>query len=751
MRDFTNPHNTQASATNPFLDDVFIDDPVNLPGVGRLHHQAFARILESIENLVIHNEHNANLDQCGRTFLITAPRAGYGKSHLIARLRENLGTIASILTLPFDPSRPVTWPVALSSVVRQLSQLQRDPHRDLSAMNEISRFFLSRLILDNLTSGALRPKDCPESPDAIRSDFVTLLSPSGGSKLLNWTDRKAVDLAKQAGPEFSRHLGITSSELGFWTRIFTDFCLDESGSFEPLRGLSNGEARERLLQLLRIATAHRPILLFADGLDGFFDSATAGMEIAEIVTGIREHVARSVAMICLNEDVWQSTFENKLPSAWIDRFAGEATKLRNMTPEAAGDLILMRLKRTRISEANSRKFVKTLQEQNLWIDAETKLYPRAVLRQARSLWAEMSAELLKESTVTDAFPGGGGDDEFSTLTDKSDFFKKLQSDKNVDSRPPAEMQSAPPQPASMNGNSAGESDRPPLAENPFFSQNDHNAPGREDPGLAGIDSIINDIRGSGNTVTSEESAQAKQPEEAGQPPEHPPVGNAFQAGPIQVTPQATASPAPPQKAVSQTAFQPPQEPTPAQQNPQFQTPPVTAPPSVEALLQRRQEQLLQSPPLRMDLERIERFVSAIGKDHPGLSQQEERYPSSRTVCLRWTVRDLSVLIGFESPRNVYFWNNLLQRSLASNRNEKIAAFSHSTERFNPSLFSTFGFSPAVIKGKIDVIELSDRELALVYAAESVLQETRQTAQNGHALQVTMQTLDPLWRRISQSL
>ena len=145
------------------------------------------------------------------------------------------------------------------------------------------------------------------------------------------------------------------------------------------------------------------------------------------------------------------------------------------------------------------------------------------------------------------------------------------------------------------------------------------------------------------------------------------------------------------------------------------------------------------------------FIRTVGAMHAALSQQEERYPSSRTVCLRWSVRDHSVLTGFESPRNVYFWNNLLQQSLASNRQEKIAAFSHPSEPFDPSLFSSFGFSPAVIRGRVDIIEMNDRELAMIYAAERVLRDHERGADAEKVAQLITLHLDPLWRRIIQPL
>ena len=170
-----------------------------------------------------------------------------------------------------------------------------------------------------------------------------------------------------------------------------------------------------------------------------------------------------------------------------------------------------------------------------------------------------------------------------------------------------------------------------------------------------------------------------------------------------------------------------------------------------AVLKSREEGLLENPSLRLDLEKVERFIRKIGVQHPGLSQSEERFPSSRTVCVRWNVRGESVLLGFESPQNVYFWNNLLQQSLASNRREKLAAFSHRTEAFDPGLFSSFGFSPAVARDRIDVIEMNDRELAMIYATDSIISESENTVEAPAAVQIAIRYLDPLWRRISKAI
>jgi hypothetical protein len=317
-----------------------------------------------------------------------------------------------------------------------------------------------------------------------------------------------------------------------------------------------------------------------------------------------------------------------------------------------------------------------------------------------------------------------------------------------------------------------------------------------DHDLAGIDSIINDIRGSGKTVTSEAPDRSFEPDHipvtppAPAPvPVIPPVtapsipATAPRIEPPLAAPAAESFPAP--APVAESSLHPaPSFTAPVGPMPERQTQPIpasffagftpTAPatpapmattsspapragaePLTRALLEQtlahREHDLLSGPGLVLDLDRIGRFIRALGAKHPALAQQEERYPSSRTVCLRWTARGHSVLTGFESPRNAYFWNNLLQQSLASNRHEKIAAFSHTSEPFDSSLFSGFGFSPSVIRGRIDVIEMNDRELAMLYAADRTMRDYENTPDAEKAMQFITLHLDPLWRRMIQPL
>ncbi len=676
------------AAANPFLDDLFVDHPANLPGVARIHREAFARVVEAVERLLPSNEEgegSAVPPGPGRLLLLTAPEAGYGKSHLVARLRDHLGAAVPTLLLPFDRSRPATWPVALSSILRQFSAYASPGRPRIAPLDEFSRRFLARLLLDGLAKGAVDPRECPVDPARLRAESATLLAREPDSRLLLWLDKRAADFARAAGPELPRRFGMGDGELAFWTRLFVDLNLREEGALDRLRGLSNGEARERLLQLLRIATDHRPAMLVADALDGFHRSDTAGMEIAEIVNGIRENAPRTVTLVCVNGDLWSSVFAGNLPSAWRDRLDGEALRLHSIDAEAAKELVKHRLRRTLLAETVAADFASRLAEKHRWSDPDSLLSPRKALRQASERWRREAKDFPATATASEGH-----------------FFADLPRDEE-----PARVPATPP---------------PPMRESD----------------LAAIDSIIDDIRGTGKTVVSE-APEARFGEVERQIPPPPPVRqetretvpipDSFFSGftpPLSQGQGVAATVAPPPKA------------------------PLTRA-SLEQTLARHERELLSGPALALDLDRVGRFIRAVGEKHPALGQQEERHPSSRTVCLRWSARGHSVLVGFESPRNVHFWNHLLQQSISSNRYEKIAAFSHPSEPFDPALFASFGFSPAVIRGRVDIIEMNDRELAMIYAADLTMRDYGSSPDAEKAAQLVTLHLDPLWRRLVQPL
>lgn len=788
--------------SNPFLDDIFVDPPSEISVVESIHTEIVQLVTGSLSSL-------GEASVCrgagaGRAILLMSPRAGYGKSHLLASLRISVGERATSFSLPFDPARPISWPVLLASLLRQGGHGKGPRSAWNSQLDEIGQALLAEVVIHHRNAGLLQGADCPAGLADLDQSYSELLSRHSSSDWLDWMDQRAAELSRESSVDFMRCLGLSSAELSFWVRLFVDLNLRDESSLESLRGLSQGEARERCLQLLRISSLKRPVLLVADGLDGFYASETAGLEVATQLSAIREEVPRSLSLLCLNEDVWEAVFAHSLPSAWLDRISGEQVRLAGIDGRTAASIVRGRLRGRGLSERELEDFVRRLQEAHHWESDKKSLYPRQVLRQARQMWAGQAfadatcpevpkafSEPVSEVPVIldggferSVFVGVAGDAPESVVSgdDAVEGFTAATQSDDAPSfawiaapmpeaagpvekfvwRPAGELSAGAAQQPS--GDEAKAEERIPVEAKademtqaePVTSHEEPAISPREDS-LLGIESIIRDIRQSGWSVSSK----------SGSPAPLPPIVPETRSPAHHLSPHIEASPVPSSAATLPSAV--PEEVSAPElgffagmetrhSRPSFvwdevisPTAPLITLENLTETLHQREETIKQQAPVILDLARIEAFLKELGRFHVGLHQQEEHFPGGRTASLRWQVRGLSVLVGFEPPQNIYFWNNLLQQSLANPRPEKIVAFSHASLPFGPSLFAHFGFSPAVVEGRVDIVEMGDGEWAMLGAAEAVWHQLSGSPQEASLRQRIVLFLDPLWRRISQPL
>ncbi|MEZ5432982.1 MAG: hypothetical protein R3F31_17860 [Verrucomicrobiales bacterium] len=114
------------------------------------------------------------------------------------------------------------------------------------------------------------------------------------------------------------------------------------------------------------------------------------MEIAEVITTLRQVVPRSVTLLCLNRDVWNSIFDGRIPSAWVDRLTGESMVLGDVPVEIAASLVKSRLATHGQVPAVVEAFWEFLARREQWQAHAVPqgLSPREVLRKARPAWDE---------------------------------------------------------------------------------------------------------------------------------------------------------------------------------------------------------------------------------------------------------------------------------------------------------------------------------------------------------------------------
>lgn len=747
------------SPANPFIDETFVENATPVPGVAEIHTGAMSQCVRLFENLVRDGERGQHWGNSGRTILIASPRAGYGKTHLVGRLRIVTESLVAAINLPFDPSRSISWPAMLSSILRQYQDARCPQHVGCSLMDETARFFISNIVQAALSEGAIQERDLPETEVALRTQFRDVMAPDSGTKMLQWIRKRLPELSAAVGRPMGQRWKLTQRAIAFWGGVFLDQIEQHNDALEPLRGLPNGEARERLLQYLRISTECRPAAFVADHLDGFFGSDTAGMAMAEVLTSIGGEVPRSISLLCLNEDVWDSVFEKQLPSAWLDRLTGEPATLGGIGLESAVALISTRMQAAGISRETAQQFANYVRVEERWEDPETSsLFPRDIIRCARKKWESVGSRFMQNQNgtkpATEPIPAAAPAPAPVEYTQPIPFPQTAPQQPQAPAQPapaasfqnpasplfaPSPGEPAPNPIASQIRQQADEAIRqqqgyqpqqPPVQHPPMQPLPvQQPSPARN---LTGIESIIDEIRVAGGRSVSDTGSVSQQQHPQSPPPHHqqqqpPSIPSQFQAGSLNVQstrPQPEASPANPF-----TALDP------------------------EQRLQDLEMELLTSDIARVqwDLRRVETLIRTVGRYYEAVGQVEEPVPGSRKGCLRWLVKGQTIILGFELPQNAYFWNTLLKRAVASTDPAKLTVLSNIAEPFDSRTLASFGIDQATAMRYIDVVEVSEGDMALLYASERFLEESEAAGKAAAAIRIIARRLDPFWRRLTRSL
>ena len=297
--------------------------------------------MESIESLLSMVEDSKERGARGEIVLLSSPLAGYGKSHLIGRLSRSLGS--SVMTVPLSLGPTPAWEDLVTGAVTRLAQSTSSVPLETSSLEEAAARFLSLLILSGMKRGILHADDCPVSLSMLENDYQAAFSHRSTREMVAWLKGKLALLSADPFPAGTPLGEIPSRDLLFWSRYFLKYVSGERRAPEiPVDDSEEGN-RERFLQLLQIASSCRPLLLVADHLDSCHGSDSAGMKIVNIVSTIAERIPSSLILFSVNRDVWETVFEEKLPSAFLDRLTRNVLGLDSISAGEARQLIIDRL------------------------------------------------------------------------------------------------------------------------------------------------------------------------------------------------------------------------------------------------------------------------------------------------------------------------------------------------------------------------------------------------------------------------
>ena len=337
------------------------------------------------------------LTQFGMCTLLRAPRAGYGKSHLLCRLQQELrGTHEFMLLHAADGNRFD----AAASLENVLTELTRPlpGGAGLTALDFVTRKLFALGLEPMLRSGEIPCQDRDSALISLQqrpTETFDFHHPSAATA--HWARDHFEVLGPRLIVEISQLLQAPMRDISFWVDALFRYAVTPPEYPSRLSVLLNAvghssdtASHDRLTSLLHILSQWQRMVLVVDELEGLSANPEAALRLATFVTTLRHGAERVDVILSVNDDIWENAFVPRLSGGLLDRLTEATVSLTALSQDEA-----LQLLQSRYPNASSTHL------QQLPIHGE--LYARAILR-AAAQQAPMPVYAPAEPVATPATP-----------------------------------------------------------------------------------------------------------------------------------------------------------------------------------------------------------------------------------------------------------------------------------------------------------------------------------------------------------
>ena len=371
--------------TNPF------DDAFDLLGHGSqvttesIHKHELDRLSDLL---------SGNGKCAGRVILLRSPRAGFGKTHLLNRLKKRLADSSEFIALKLIKGRYVNDELVLDAVLRKLSRLY--PESDgLTYLDVFARRIFAEGLGPLVLSGEVPSQDREGSFESIKNQPVeTFDFHNAQAATAQWAASNFSLLGPRISMELAEQAESRYRAVAWWVELLFRYSTapSEHGSrtgslfktvFNRQHDHTNThektEMHEKLVTFLNLlGLVTNPIVLL-DQVEGISNSPESGIELVTFLNVLHQSCKNLNIIVSVNGDVWQTGFLPSIPCAYKDRMEDNAVDLKSISKEQAMEILRDRAGDRAESIATSIDF------------GFGVVYPRGVVRAAAGAWAEVDA------------------------------------------------------------------------------------------------------------------------------------------------------------------------------------------------------------------------------------------------------------------------------------------------------------------------------------------------------------------------
>lgn len=279
------------------------------------------------------------LEKMGRCILLRAPRAGHGKTHLLAQIQHQLGGSYEFIPLQAASGFRIDASTVLDDAVRRLVR-PLPAAGGLCMLDLVTRRLFASALQPLVGSGEVPCQDREGALAALRTRPIeTFDFHHPNAVTAHWARENFDVLGQRLSMELAQRSGLSVHEIAFWVDALFCFAASPLDNPNRVRVLSaavhaRGDvAMGRLEALLGLLSLMIRVVLVADDLEGLSTDETAALRLAAFLTTLRQSVERVEVILSLNQDVWESAFLPKLSGGLADRLSEIVVELQPLTEE----------------------------------------------------------------------------------------------------------------------------------------------------------------------------------------------------------------------------------------------------------------------------------------------------------------------------------------------------------------------------------------------------------------------------------
>jgi len=338
---------------NPFANDV-------CPGPLGVDVEATAAGLNAdvLDTLVESVESRSG----GPLMLLTAPRSGYGKTHLLGRVVAAAGGQAVMVPLAFKSGDALTLATITRRGIEALSLSSgsfESPDSPLrwSRLREVCAGVVLHLVRGLVGSGELPCANRAQALQVLEGPVREIFDLEGSARVIgDWLQRQRESLRPPLAQMAAQEVPVRAELLDAWLDAMLEQA-DQGGiaGLAVMQELAAADTDTGTPSWLRLIGGWRPVVLLVDHLDGFYRNPQAGVTIAALLMDLVDSHGVHV-LLSLNQDVWQATFGHHLPSALEDRLTACQVLLRGLDEGDARDMLRLRLEQAGVEAGQAAEF-----------------------------------------------------------------------------------------------------------------------------------------------------------------------------------------------------------------------------------------------------------------------------------------------------------------------------------------------------------------------------------------------------------